>query len=52
MAKDKLRTKSKYALKLGKRKRLSGGRTHSTMNQGQVKQLPLPLPLLNVWHKG
>ena len=50
MAKDKsgLKQKSKYAKKLLLRKRLSGGKTHTTTNQGHAKQYPLPLPLLKV----
>ena len=37
--------KSKYALKLLTRKRLSGSRTYTTTNNGEIKKLPLPLPL-------
>ena len=41
-----IKTKSKYAKKIDRRKKLSGGRTHTTTNQGQPKQYPLPLPLM------
>ena len=37
--------KSRYALKLAVRKKLSGGRTYDSLNKGQVKKIPLPLPL-------
>ena len=43
--KEKVKTKSKYAKKLLYRKRLSGGKTHVTTNQGHAKHYPLPLPL-------
>lgn len=37
--------KSKYAAKIQYRKRLSAGRHHITVNKGQPKKYPLPLPL-------
>ncbi len=39
------RNKSKYAQKLEYRKKLSGARGYFTINKGQQKRLPLPLPL-------
>jgi hypothetical protein len=45
MAKQAEQKKSKYAIKLQYRKKLSGGRTHTTTNHGQPKKYPLPLPL-------
>ena len=44
MAEQK-RTQSKYALKIEYRKKLSGSRGYMTINKGQSKKLPLPLPL-------
>ena len=37
--------KSRYALRVQKRKRLSGNRSYETLNNGQIKKLPIPLPL-------
>lgn len=45
MAKPTELKQSRYALKLERRKKLSGGRFYTTINKGQVKKLPLPLPL-------
>ena len=44
MAKDEKRGKSKYAQKIERRKKLSGSRFYTTINKGQEKKLPLPLP--------
>ena len=39
--------KSRYAQKLAYRKRLSGSRHYITINKGQSKKMPIPLPLFN-----
>jgi len=44
MAEEK-RGRSKYAKKIDIRKKLSGNRGYMTINKGQPKKLPLPLPL-------
>ena len=45
MPKEEKRGKSKYAQKIERRRKLSGGRYHTTINNGQERKLPLPLPL-------
>ena len=36
---------SKYALKIATRKRLSGSKGYTSINNGKDKKLPIPLPM-------
>ncbi|MCK9542077.1 MAG: hypothetical protein M0R03_08615 [Novosphingobium sp.] len=45
MAKTTGTKKTRYAEKLIERKRLSGSKGYNTINKGQVKKLPIPLPM-------
>lgn len=45
MAKAKKTSSSSYAERLKERKRLSGSKGYNSLNKGQVKKLPIPLPM-------